>query len=260
MRTMFKVLGCSGSESLGVHPCSFMLGSDTLFDAGSAASLLNIDQQKALRRIYLTHCHLDHIKDLAFLGENIFSIHQEPIEVYGPAPVLHAIKQHFFNNVIWPDFTKLPSATQPIFNFTPLLEGVAQKWGGASDVTLEAFAVNHPGPTYGYFIHGAKRSLVYSGDTGVTDKIWQLLQANPRVTDLLVETSFPNRLQALADDSQHLTPQGLQKELQKMQRSDVKVHVYHIKVPYLKEITEELQALRDDRIRVLQAGDQFELD
>ena len=63
----------------------------------------------------------------------------------------------------------------------------------------------------------------------------------------------------IAKDSQHLTAEGLKKELAKIKRKDIKIHVYHIKVPYLDEVAKEVKALGDSRIRLLNPGDSFEI-
>lgn len=264
MSIKLTVLGCSGSEAKGVYPCSFLLGNELLFDAGSAASLLSVQAQTELRAIYLTHCHLDHIKDLAFIGENVFSLLKQPIQLFGPKAVLAALKAHFFNEIIWPDFTALPSVQWPVFMPRPLNEGEVPFPEGLPaawrDITIRAVAVHHPGPTFGYLISGKRKTVVYTGDTGPTEKIWQMVNNDPKVQDIFLEATFPNRLADLAVQSQHLTPQGLKKELAKLQRKDIKIHVYHIKTPYHEEVEKEILALGDARLRLLNPGDSFEID
>lgn len=259
MATKFTVLGCSGSEAAGESPCSFRLGDSVLFDAGSASTRLSVDEQTKLRSIYLTHCHLDHIKDLAFIAENIFSLQSAPIDVYAAPSVLRAVQQHFFNDVIWPDFSKLPTPQRPVFKFKEMPENAPTPVADYPGIHIEAVQVNHPGPTLGFIIAGQRRAIVYAGDTGPTQRIWEAVNRQPLVNDILLETSFPNRLQSIADDAQHLTPKTLARELEKLQRRDVKIHVYHVKVPYAEEIARELRELGDPRVRLLRQGDEFEL-
>ena len=64
-----------------------------------------------------------------------------------------------------------------------------------------------------------------------------------------METAFPNRLGALAHASGHLTPQLLERELEKM--PDVPVWVYHIKPTFYDETAEEIERL-GSRIQILQ--------
>ena len=38
---------------------------------------------------------------------------------------LEALRKHIFNGVIWPDFTRLPSAEKPLLAFEPFAVGFA---------------------------------------------------------------------------------------------------------------------------------------
>ncbi len=256
----FKVLGCSGSEAPGVHPCSFMLGDTILFDAGSAARLLSIETQRNLKTIYLTHAHLDHTKDLVFMGENVFDPLRHTITLSAHKKVLAAIHKHLFNGVIWPDFTKLPTPQRPVFRFVPITAGsiMTIENVSADPVTVEACEVNHPGPTMGYLISGPKNRLLYTGDTGPTEAIWQLA-AERQVDHILLETSLPNRLVSLAMRARHLTTDLLKEELQKIDNPRVKIHIYHLKAPYQEEVERELAEVSDGRIRLLRAGGSFSI-
>jgi cAMP phosphodiesterase len=75
----------------------------------------------------------------------------------------------------------------------------------------------------------------------------------------VIETSFPNRLQDVADASRHLTPQTLARELEKLGRRSLPVLVTHLKPEFRKEITAELRKLKDYRLRVLRDGDVLRL-
>ena len=73
-----------------------------------------------------------------------------------------------------------------------------------------------------------------------------------RVRAIVVETSFPDRLEALAEVSGHLTPSLLARELDKM--PPCPVWVYHIKPMFHEETVDELTRL-DGRVRVLGDGE-----
>ena len=53
---------------------------------------------------------------------------------------------------------------------------------------------------------------------------------------MLVELSFPNALQELADLSGHLTPRTLRAELAKLTRNGYPVLLYHLKPAYAAEL------------------------
>jgi hypothetical protein len=75
---------------------------------------------------------------------------------------------------------------------------------------------------------------------------------------VFVEATFPNRLQEVADASGHLTPQALEKELQKLDR-DVPAYAYHLKPSYRREILAELKRLRRPAVHVLETGKLYRL-
>ena len=62
---------------------------------------------------------------------------------------------------------------------------------------------------------------------------------------IIVETSFPNRLHALAEVSGHLTPNRLARELDKM--PPCPVWVYHVKPMFYDETVDELAGLDSRR-------------
>jgi cAMP phosphodiesterase len=77
-----------------------------------------------------------------------------------------------------------------------------------------------------------------------------------KVDDLkavIVETSFPNELQDLANVSGHLTPQTLDTELRKLKR-DVPVYLYGAKPRHLTRIRAQVRALKRRRIAFLVQG------
>ena len=79
-----------------------------------------------------------------------------------------------------------------------------------------------------------------------------------RVSGVLIETSFPNRLRDLADVSGHLTPELLRCELEKLERNDVRVYVHHIKAPTHTETVADLATIDDPRIQILEQGAELE--
>ena len=66
-----NVIGCSGAEFPGHNAPAFLLDEEILFDAGSLTSTLNEKAQMKIRNIFITHAHLDHIRSIPFLADNI---------------------------------------------------------------------------------------------------------------------------------------------------------------------------------------------
>jgi cAMP phosphodiesterase len=116
--------------------------------------------------------------------------------------------------------------------------------------------VAHPVESCGYVISDGTSALGISGDTGPTDRLWRMFQAAEELKAVLVECSFPNELQALADLSGHLTPRSLEVELEKLDRPDVEVLLYHLKPAHLAELKAQVKHLD---VHVLEVDEQFEL-
>ena len=73
---------------------------------------------------------------------------------------------------------------------------------------------------------------------------------------MFVETSFPGRLELLAQQTGHLTPGMLIKELDKLDKPEVPVKIFHMKPQYLEEIGAELASCQK-QCRVLNGNERF---
>ena len=248
------MLGCFGSRVPGRFTSSLLIDNRLLLDAGTIASSMTLDEQAQIDDILLTHAHLDHMVDLAFLADNVLSRRKRPIRVWAPQPVLDAVRQHLFNDYIWPDFTKIPSADTPIITLHSLPETGVFEIGG---YTVNYAQTNHTVYTVGYCLTDESGSLFYSGDTSTTDAIWEMADSCPDLKIAFIETSFPNRLERLAHISGHLTPDMLKVELEKFGDRNIPIKVFHMKPQYLEDLQAELAALNDDRLQVLDGGEVF---
>jgi ribonuclease BN (tRNA processing enzyme) len=246
------VLGCSGSQTPAGGTCSFLIDDDILLEMGSAASALPLQQQAGVRHVLLSHAHLDHIKELPFLIENVYQPGRPPIHVFATSTTLAALRQHVFNDSVWPDFTVLPTPEEGVLEYHDV--GTRQSFA-VGKLRVQSVPVNHPGGCSAFLLDSGHGVLVYSGDTGPTSELWEAMNrsTNP-VKALLIETSFPNRLHSLADVSGHLTPGRLREELEKLRVDNVAIYIYHIKEPTRLETEAELAALGDSRIQLLRPG------
>jgi ribonuclease BN (tRNA processing enzyme) len=249
-----QVLGNYGSRAPGFNTSSLLIDGTLLLDAGTVTGALSIEEQVAIDDVLLTHAHLDHMMDLPFLVDNCFTLRSSPLRVWAPAPVLESVHRHLFNNSIWPDFTRIPGPDAPALELIPIEAGGKEEIAGLRVCWRR---VNHPVFTAGYLLTGGGSSVLFSGDTGATDELWEMGRASPELKAVFVETSFPNRLSKLAAVSGHLTPAGLRDELIKFGRADVPVKIFHMKAQFLQEIVTELNSLGDDRLQVLEGGEKF---
>ena len=251
-----RVLGCSGGVSLGNRTTSFMVGEDILIDAGSGAGDLALDDMRKIRHIFITHSHLDHIHCIPLLLDSIFDTVTEPVILHGSAATLDAIHEHLFNGVIWPDFTVLPSAENPVVAFDIIEAGESTQLG---ELTFQAVAVNHIVPTIAYIVSAPSGRFVFSGDTTTNDTLWDALNELDKIDVLVVETAFTNGELELCKKSKHYCPQNLASDLKKL-KHQVDVHLTHAKPGEEEQIFKECRELITDRaVFQLHSGQHFKI-
>jgi ribonuclease BN (tRNA processing enzyme) len=250
-----RVLGCYGAELSGFNTISFLINDSIVLDAGAITSTLHLNEQAKIKHILVSHSHLDHIKDIPFLAANMVGIEHHTITIISAEAILTYIKAHLFNDAIWPDFAMLPTPEAPILKFQriPTNQDIP-----LHDITIRAVRVNHLVDAVGYIIKDKTSTIVYTGDTGPTEEIWKETNREKNLRAIFIETSFPNRLKKLADDSGHLTPSGLGGELKKIHNGSPDIFILHLKPQYLTEIKKELDQIDNSRIRILTQEDTFQ--
>ena len=257
-----RVLGCSGSDLPGQHLTAFLVESNILLDAGSVTSTMDLAEQARIEHIFVTHPHLDHIKDILFLADNLIEFFaaaaRPPLQIHGLPEVLDAIATHLLNDTIWPDFTVIP-ANSPVLTYAPMQPGVPVTIG---DISVTAWPVNHAQAASGYVLwrEGGAQNLAYTGDTGVCDDWWRFCDSLPfALSHLITEASFPSDMEELAAVSKHLTPRLLRAELAKL-RAKPEILIYHMKAPFADQIQQELACeLAGHSYRLLREKESFDL-
>jgi ribonuclease BN (tRNA processing enzyme) len=247
------VLGCSGAKFPGHNTPTFMLGKEILFDAGTIAEVLNEKQQLKIKYIFITHAHLDHIRSIPFLADNIIvGQNEHRVTIFSIASIINTIKKHLFNSSVWPDFSLIPDPENAVLNFMPLKVGRPLTLNGYS---ITPYKVPHTVPAVGYLIQDRKsRRVFYTGDMGPSGDTWKKL-GDVRIDCLIIDVSFPNSLEGMAVKTGHLTPGLLQHEILKMSNPPGSVCIAHIKPQYSKKIKEELRKLKIRNLSVLKDGD-----
>jgi ribonuclease BN (tRNA processing enzyme) len=247
-----RVLGSSGSEVPGHNPPAFLIDDFLLLDAGTVSLSLDREAQCQITHIFLTHAHLDHIKAIPFLLDNIVSSDQGcQLTVLSGREVIEDLKRNIFNDRIWPDFTTLPNSLRPVIRFEEIFPGQPVAVRG---YRVHSTAVSHCVPAYGYVIeNSAKLAVAYTGDTGPTEGIWKLMGEH-RVKALIIEVSFPDEMLELALSSGHLTPSLLATEIRKMTAVPENIYITHLKPFYREAIIAQLAELNNRRIKVLADG------
>jgi ribonuclease BN (tRNA processing enzyme) len=244
-----RVLGAHGAEGLTQRPSAFLLDDTVLIDGGTVGGALASVEQLAITHALVSHSHLDHIAGLAYLTETLALCEaQAPLTIASLDPIVSALRASIFNDIVWPDFTRLPSPQAPVLRFASLREDVEQQVAGFS---VRPVPVSHTVPTSGFVVHDGVSALVYSGDTGPTDALWKAAAEVGGLRAVILECAFPNRLGALADVARHMTPALIRRELDKMP-ADVPVLIFHVKPQFYDEIGEELGAVSGARITLVE--------
>lgn len=242
-----KILGGHGGVTIGAHATSFLIDDQLLIDAGSVASTISIEKQSRIDNILISHPHLDHIKDLAFLCDNCFGMREKPFQVWTHTTVMGMIKTHLFNDSIWPDFSVLPTKKNPTIQFNALAPEVTVEIGG---YLVTPVLVQHPSDSMGYIVEKEGKAILFTLDTAATTRIWQKAHQYPALKAIFTEVSFPNKLQKVATASDHHTPQTLAEELKKMPPG-VPVILTHIKPNFRAELEQEIAELGESRIQIM---------
>ena len=54
---------------------------------------------------------------------------RQPLRVHALAPTIEALRAHVFNDVVWPDFARIPSPERPFVCFHPIDVGATLTLG-----------------------------------------------------------------------------------------------------------------------------------
>lgn len=252
-----RVVGCHGGETPKHKSPAFVLDQRLAIDAGSLTSGLELKVQFALEACLVSHAHLDHIKDLATLADNRCQAGCEPLLVGATRGTMRTLRRHFFNNELWPDFFAIPDEHRPTLRFLELRPGRESEVAG---YRVKTVSVSHTIESHGFVIERAGVALAYSGDTGPTDELWQMVGSVSALRALIMEVSFPNREQKLATQSGHHTPKTLALDLAKLGRpQSFGILLYHIKPFFQSEVEQECARLTGFDLTLLSTGDHFVL-
>ncbi len=251
-----RIVGCHGGVAPGYRTSCYMINDSFLIDAGSAASALAPEKQALIEDIFITHAHIDHIKDICFLVENTFYESRAVINLRSPKETLESIHKFIFNDVIWPDFSKIyvdKDHKKALIKFVPLEQDFK-----FNELSIKHVRVNHPGCAVGYVIDDGKKQIVFSGDTGPTDELWKEANKCKNLKAVFTEISFPNYMDGLARASGHFTIDQLLKDLEKLENKDIPIYIAHFKPRFFEELMDEYHRLAPQRMHLLHQEDEFD--
>lgn len=251
-----KVLGCHGGES-PKHQCpAFLLDNRVCLDAGSITNMLSLKEQQKLETVVVSHAHLDHVRDLAMLADTRTQQGGPPLTIASTPGTIAVLKRHFFNDRLWPDFSKIPDGKNPTVVFQTLKPEIETTISG---FRIRPVLVDHAVEAAAFVVSDGHSAIAYSGDTGPTERLWEVLQEQPNLRGLIMEVAFPNEQAKLAHDSCHHTPKSLERELKKLGVAwrDLPVLLFHIKPVFQRQVEMQLAKLRTRNTSILSIGDQY---
>ncbi len=260
-----RVLGAHGSDLLvrgraGSTICrsvGFLVNDELVIDAGTLASALTLEEQQCVKHILLSHLHLDHIKDIPPLVDNLFGLVDHQVVVSSVPSVIEGLQTHIFNDIVFPNFFDLQGRGNAILRSQSL---EATKEARLSNgITVTPVLVNHTVETVGFVIRDDSAAWIYSGDTHHTEEIWEVAARTPNLKGVFIEVSFPDAMMDIAIQSKHLTPTLLVQEYRKIGKPDLPLYVYHMKPTVREAIHQEIGELDIENVTVLKEGQEIEL-
>ncbi len=234
---------------------SFLLNDEVAIDAGSIGLLADLERQRQVRHVFLTHEHMDHLASLPILLENVYDPGPSCIELLASPGVLDFVHRDIFNGRVWPDFFDLSTSDDSFLKATPLVVGEPVTRAG---LTITPLPVSHCVETLGLVVDDGTSVVAFPSDTGPTAGFWQHLSALPRLAAVFLEVSFPNGQADLACHTGHHCPQSFAAEVAKLPQS-VRWIVVHRKARYADEIRRELEALRVPGLEFVEPGRVYDL-
>ncbi|MEN6616602.1 MAG: MBL fold metallo-hydrolase, partial [Syntrophorhabdus sp.] len=202
-----KILGCSGNY-VGKHrTTSFLIDESFLIDAGTVTEAVPHDDLTKIKRILVTHTHMDHLKGLFPLVDELIMMGDYSIELISAERVLDIISDNLFNNLIWPDFTVTPSVSKAVIKLRNL---PLEKPTYINGISVEPIIMTHTVYTVGYIIRQEDGAgFMFTADTGPTERFWEIARDEKDIRFIMADVSFPDRLSELAIVSGHMTPSML---------------------------------------------------
>ncbi|MDH3266683.1 MAG: 3',5'-cyclic-nucleotide phosphodiesterase, partial [Gammaproteobacteria bacterium] len=226
-----------------------LVDDDVLIDAGTGIGDLALEEIDPIRHVFLTHAHLDHVAGLPMLVDRVFDENfKVPLTVYARKETLRALQDHLFNDVIWPDFARLPTAQNPMLRYHVCSPG--------DTITINhrdfyAVDVLHTVPTLGYTVQNSGCAFAVSGDTKTNETLWPVLNACDDLRVLVIEVSFPDEMEDLAAESGHYCPRTLTRDLERLQHQP-EIWLTGMKPGEEQRILEQVvKAAPDKNIRML---------
>jgi ribonuclease BN (tRNA processing enzyme) len=228
------------------YASSYLINGSVAIDAGPLGFWGTPQEQERIHHIFLTHSHIDHIATLPIFIENVFDPNTEAVVLHGHPATLSVLREHIFNDLVWPDFVRLSTPRRPFMVLDELKPEVPVVVDGLSILPV---AVDHVVPTFGYIVSDGRSTVIFGSDSHATSRIWHLAAESPEPRSAFVEATFPNSMRWLADASLHMTAEMLGEEVLKMPRMK-RVLAMHLKGRFHEIVEKELRELNLPQLEI----------
>ena len=236
------ILGAHNTESENTRYTCFLIDGLIAIDAGALTASLSFKAISELKAVLLTHEHFDHIRDIPTIAFNLFS-QESSLNLVCTSGIKKVITKHLFNKTVYPQYHKFPRG-KPTITFQVIWPGEIIRIGGYEII---AIPIHHTKAATGFLVSDSEdKRVFFSSDTGpgFLDN-WKY----PLLQTIVTEVTMPNRFNAFASQTMHLTPKTLADELIKFNQITGRkpnIIVAHRHPAYEQELTAELNSIADN--------------
>ena len=220
---------------------SYLVNGATLIDCGGAGFCGDLARQSAVKHIFLTHSHLDHVASLPILLDNVYGMNPPPI-LHATSATLATLHRELFHDGLWPDVFELSERMAPFVWVQPLTHREPVEIPG---LKVTGVPIDHVVPTTAYIVEEPGAAAAVITDTAPTDEIWERLAAVPNLRAVFLECSFPDDLANVAEASKHLTPSLFAAQAAR-RPSGSRLYAIHLKPQYHDRVVEQLHRFCPD--------------
>lgn len=217
---------------------SYLVGDAIAIDAGSIGLQGDLELQRRVRHVFLTHAHLDHIASLPMFVENTYVPGPDCVEVLAAADTLAEVRHCLLNGRLWPDFVALSSLGDRFLTTMVLEPRVTVERAGCR---ITPVPVAHAADTLAMIVDDGRACVAFAADTGPTDLLWTELASRQHVRAVFLECSFPESLAGLAAECGHLSPGTFAEQVAQLP-AGVRTLVVHRKAAHAATIAAEIAA------------------
>ncbi|MBS1789230.1 MAG: hypothetical protein JST85_16005 [Acidobacteria bacterium] len=233
---------------------SYLINDTLAIDAGALAIGLTPEEQLKIRSIVITHAHLDHILSLPLMLTDLFEELNEPVNVFATLSDFDAIQKHLLTERVWITLETMKNSRTNLVAYHPIQ---STESFFTENLKITPIPVTHSVLTHGLLVEDEKSALLFTSDTGATDKIWEITRACEKLRAVFIDLSFPTGLTELARMSYHHSPTTLLEELPKI-KPGVPIYAIHLKAFYRDQVAAEIAALHHPQIHIAEVGREYE--